>query len=337
MFIIFILLLMIAVLLLITCSIGTYEAPLMIEEPDETPHKVESSQSLGVVEYPYGETEGEEAGNGASGAGAASNEAINGTGGTTDETGESNPLSTEDGMEGDDEIIEDTFEIYSIEGTAVSMTGAAWERMLTWRNNAISLAENHENVIINMNPNENVVYLTFDDGPDANNTVKVIDTLIEYNVSATFFFTGDNMRRHRDVVRKTHEAGFSIGLHGYSHKSFRDLSASEITRELNESNELLETITGERSAIMRPPYGAVGDEEIELISGMDLTIYLWSLDTLDWSQSDANEILRNIKEYLRPGEIILMHAFSGQRLVPEILPSIIEFIRDEGFEIKALP
>jgi len=244
--------------------------------------------------------------------------------------------------ETDDDFADTTtggsFEIFSIEGTTETMSNDAWERMLSWRSNAVLLAERHRDaVILNMNPAENVVYLTFDDGPDPVNTVSVINTLLEYDVSATFFFTGENIRRHSDVVKKAHDAGFSLGLHGYSHKSFRDLSSDEIILELNESNDLLESITGERSTIMRPPYGAMGDEEIDILRNMNLTIYLWSLDTLDWAQTDADEILRNVKEYLRPGEIILMHAFSGQRLVPEILPAIIEFIRDEGFEMKALP
>ena len=245
-------------------------------------------------------------------------------------------------FEDDDEngalVLDDEFEIFSIEGTADSMTGDSWDRMVAWRSNAVLLAEQHrDNVFVNMNPVENVVYLTFDDGPDSRNTSRVIDTLIEYGVSATFFFTGENIQRHSDVVKKAFDAGFPIGLHGYSHTSFLNLTTDEIIAELNGTNDLLEAVTGERSTIMRPPYGAMGENEIEIISSLNLDIYLWSLDTLDWAQTDANEILRNIKEFLRPGEIILMHTPSAQRLVPEILPAIIEFIRDEGFEMRALP
>lgn len=244
--------------------------------------------------------------------------------------------------EPDDEIdwdsIYDDFEIFSIEGTADSITGDSWDRMLTWRSNATLLGEqNRDIVFVNMNPAENVVYLTFDDGPDSRNTVRVIDTLIEYDVSATFFFTGENIRRHGEVVKKAFDAGFPIGLHGYSHTSFLNMTADEIIAELNETNDLLEAITGERATMMRPPYGAMGEEEIEIISSLNLDIYLWSLDTLDWAQTEETMILQNIKDHLRPGEIILMHSPSGQRLVPEILPAIIEFIRDEGYEMKALP
>jgi len=228
-------------------------------------------------------------------------------------------------------------DVFSIEGTADSITDEKWDRMLVSREEHIRLAGQYrELVLVNMDPAKNVVYLTFDDGPDPVNTVRVINILKEHDVRATFFFTGENMRRHRDVVELAHAAGFSIGLHGYSHISFRDLTEEEIVNELTKSNDLLESITGKRATIMRPPYGAIGHEEIETIRNENLTIYLWSLDTLDWAQDDAGEILRNVQSYLRPGEIILMHAFSGQRLVPEILPSIIEFIQDSGYEMQAL-
>ena len=229
------------------------------------------------------------------------------------------------------------FEIYAIKGTAPAISGARLERMSAWREEAAVLAEKYREIVyINKNPAYNTVYLTFDDGPDPVNTVSVINTLIEYGVSGTFFFTGENIRRHPNVVKKAYEAGFPIGLHGYAHASFLTLTEDEIIAELNESNDLLEQITGARSTIMRPPFGAIGDREIEIIHSLGLTIYLWSLDTLDWAQTEAAEILRNVEEYLRPGEIILMHAFSGQARSAAILPRIIEFILEQGYEIKAL-
>ena len=229
------------------------------------------------------------------------------------------------------------FEIYEIKGTAASLTGIRWDSMRAWRENARHLADLHRGVVfVNKDPADSVVFLTFDDGPDPVNTVSVINTLKEYGVSGTFFFTRENIRRFPDVVRMTYEAGFPIGLHSYSHPHFTNLSAEEIIDELNRTNDELERITGSRATIMRPPYGSLDEREIAIINEMDLAIYLWSLDTLDWAQSDANEILRNVQDYLRPGEIILMHAFSGQAMSAAVLPQMIEFILEMGFEIKGL-
>jgi peptidoglycan/xylan/chitin deacetylase (PgdA/CDA1 family) len=87
---------------------------------------------------------------------------------------------------------------------------------------------------------------------------------------------------------------------------------------------------------MRTPYGSAGNREIEIIRDQGYLVYLWSLDTLDWAQDNSADILQNIKDYLRSGDIILMHAFSGQSRSAAILPEIIEFIISMGFEIRAL-
>ena len=303
----------------------------MTGEPVDTPYSQEEDESFSVYDYVFddGYDESEDY---IEDEYARAHENTHG-----DEEEPGNDIAGEPGNTAADPDNEH-FQIYSIEGTTGNLNADSWERQLAWRDNAVLLAEQYRDIIkINMSPSENVVYLTFDDGPDQNNTVSVINTLIEYGVSATFFFTGENMERHSNVVRQAFDAGFAIGLHGYAHASFQELTADEITAELKESNDILEAITGERASTMRPPYGAVGEDEISTISELDLKIYLWSLDTFDWAQTDSDEILRNIKDYLRPGEIILMHAFSGQKLVPEILPEIIEFIRDEGFEMRALP
>lgn len=230
------------------------------------------------------------------------------------------------------------YEVYDVLGTADSIIGTSWDDMLTARKGLTEFSERYRDLVfVNMMPDEKVVYLTFDDGPDSINTVSVMNTLMEYNAEATFFFTGENIEWYGDVVKQVHDNGFTIGLHSYNHPSLIELSAADVQNQLDITNSTLEAITGKRASIMRPPYGDINDDVIETIRGLDERIYLWSLDTLDWAQNDKNEILRNIKENLRPGDIILMHAFTGQTLTPEILPEIIEFIQSQGYQMKALP
>lgn len=230
------------------------------------------------------------------------------------------------------------FEIYPIKGHVASITGSKLNNLQSWRKRASKLAEKYrDTVFVNMNPAENAVYLTIDDGPDAVNTLKMMDILVEYGVSATFFFPGWTMKEHKEVVKQVYDAGFPIGLHGYSHKSMRELTEKEIIAELNSSNDLLEKITGFRTTIMRPPFGAVGDKQIKIISGQNFKIYLWSIDVLDWAVTTPAEILQNIKKNLRPGDIILMHSGTTQPKSAKILPSVIEFIKESGYEIRALP
>ncbi|WP_312645585.1 polysaccharide deacetylase family protein [Hydrogenoanaerobacterium sp.] len=230
------------------------------------------------------------------------------------------------------------YEIYDIRGTADSITGVKWENMLAQRSASTEFAKQYRNLVfVNMNPDENTVYLTFDDGPDPTNTVSVMNTLLKYDVGATFFFTGENMRQNNAVVKQVHDNGFAIGLHGYDHTSLVTLPEADVKSQLNNTNDLLEKTIGKRASIMRPPYGDLDDSTIQTIGALNERIYLWSLDTLDWAQKDESEILRNVKENLRPGDIILMHAAAGMPLSAKILPEMIEYIQLQGYEMKALP
>lgn len=230
------------------------------------------------------------------------------------------------------------FEIYQILGTADSITGLRWKNMLTHRSSSVKLAEKYRNLVfVNMNPNEKSVYLTFDDGPDLTNTKSVMNTLIKYNAKATFFFTGENMKKYKSIVKMVYDNGFKIGIHGYDHTSLASLPHEEIENQLNKTNDILEEITGKRSSLMRPPYGDLNYCAINTIKSLNELIFLWSLDTLDWAQSDKSEILRNIKENLRPGDIILMHTSADKPLTAQILPEIIEYIQSQGYKMEVLP
>lgn len=229
------------------------------------------------------------------------------------------------------------FEIYEIKGAAKSISGVKLEKMDESRLVQERLAELYRGtVFVNMDPAQKVVYLTFDDGPDPVNTVKVINTLKKYGVSATFFFLGEQMVQHKAVVKQVHDAGFAIGLHGHTHTSMKKFTREQLVAELKKSNDVLEKITGTRSTIVRPPYGDIGRKEIETMRGQNFKIYFWSIDTLDWTQG-SQEVLQTIKQHLRPGDIILMHATASNSNSADILSQIIEHIQKMGYKMSALP
>jgi peptidoglycan/xylan/chitin deacetylase (PgdA/CDA1 family) len=229
-------------------------------------------------------------------------------------------------------------EIYTIAGTSPGVTGQMWQNMLTWRQESVQYAEKYRgDLYINNDPADLKVYLTFDDGPDTENTLKIMNTLLEYNAPATFFFTGQSMSGHPDIVRQIHRNGFSIGLHGLDHSRFTLMSESDLRLQIEQSNNILYTLTGTTTDFTRPPYGDINDTVIQNLATLNQKTYLWSIDTLDWAQKDPTAILRNIQDNLRPGDIILMHCSYGQPLSAQILPEIITYIRAQGYELAALP
>lgn len=183
-----------------------------------------------------------------------------------------------------------------------------------------------------------VVYLTFDDGPDAVNTPSIIKTLVKYKAGGTFFFTGKNMLAYKPVVKSAHDNGFAIGLHGYDHTSFAKLSEAGLRDDVNKTNGVLYSITKRYSVLTRPPYGSMNNSAKNTLSSMGMKNCLWTVDTRDWAKKDASEVLLSIKQHpLRSGDVILMHSGTGQSRSAQVLPQIIEYLRSQGFEPVNLP
>ena len=93
----------------------------------------------------------------------------------------------------------------------------------------------------------------------------------------------------------------------------------------------IEALIGKRPTLFRNPYGAYDDRVVGTALGMGMDCIQWDIDTLDWTGNSAYEIRERIRSRLRNGSIILMHN-AGEHTA-EALPSIIEMIRSEGYEI----
>src|SRR5207302_10259483 len=127
------------------------------------------------------------------------------------------------------------------------------------------------------------IALTFDDGPHPQNTERLVRTLSERIIPATFFVLGQNVKRWPDTVRLIHEAGHEIGNHAWSHSSFEHLSDKTIIQELVETNEIIRQASSQESTIYRPPYGAISQHQRRLIKArLGLRLILWNVDCLDW-------------------------------------------------------
>ncbi|MDR2736851.1 MAG: polysaccharide deacetylase family protein [Gracilibacteraceae bacterium] len=223
-------------------------------------------------------------------------------------------------------------EIYEIAGTSPGVTGQAWQNMTDWRRQSVQYAAQHRGrLYINANTSTGLIYLTFDDGPGSQNTPQIINILREHNIAATFFCTGKSMEAHPEIIKQLAGNGFAIGLHGWDHKRFTAMSETELIHQIEQSNELLHSLTGRFTTITRPPYGDINETVIETLAAQNQKVFLWSIDTMDWAQKDPQDVLRNIQDNLRPGDIILMHCGDGQPLTARILPDIIQYIRDQGY------
>ncbi len=136
--------------------------------------------------------------------------------------------------------------------------------------------------------------LTFDDGPSATWTPKLLDILASHNVRATFFVLGERAKADSDLVRRMAKAGHLIGNHSWDHPNMARSSAETIREQLKRTQNMLEQITGAPIKFFRPPYGARRPAVFKIAREMGLNVVLWNAMTSDWSDPSAQRIALRI-------------------------------------------
>jgi len=222
-------------------------------------------------------------------------------------------------------------------GESAYLTEEQVRNMAEWRKAAVELAKQHPDQVFYCGPaDQKMVALTFDDGPDEIITPEVLDVLREYDVKASFFFKGNKVKRYRSVVKRVQDEGHLVLSHAYSHQELDKMSADEISREITAAEDALWEVTGQKSAMLRPPFGAVNEDVIKESAQHGHTLILWSIDTLDWSHKDRYHIARNVLDNVRNGDIILMHSDEDKGETAAALPLIIEGLRKAGYRMVTL-
>ena len=151
---------------------------------------------------------------------------------------------------------------------------------------------------------ENVVALTFDDGPHVTYTSELLDGLKQRGVVASFFVLGEHVEGNEELILRMKEEGHLIGNHTFSHVKLDTLSDSAACDEVRRTCEVIEAVTGEKVEYIRPPYGAY-NEELECM--INLNKVLWTVDPQDWNTTDTNAIVRHVVNNVKDGDIILLH------------------------------
>ncbi len=163
---------------------------------------------------------------------------------------------------------------------------------------------------------DNLIALTFDDGPGTESSEKILRILAENNAHATFFIVGYNLDERPEIVKKAAEQGNEIGNHTKGHKNLSKSTDSEIREQINYVNDKVESLTGKRPVLLRAPGGnfqGVTDK-------VGMPLIQWDIDTNDWRHKDTssgrteeqrnseiNAIVEHVMTNVAPGDIILMH------------------------------
>ena len=172
-----------------------------------------------------------------------------------------------------------------------------------------------------------MIAFTFDDGPNAESTNRILDAFEANNASATFFIVGNRTDRNAnaDCVRRMVEKGFQLGNHTYDHTHY---GSDVVIEDITTCSDVLNEISGQRPSAFRPTGGYLSDIIRTNCGG---PIILWSVDTEDWKKRDGDKICERILESARDGDIVLMHDIyeSTADSIEMVIPKLLE----EGYQI----
>lgn len=180
-----------------------------------------------------------------------------------------------------------------------------------------------------MDHNDHSVYLTFDDGPIPESTPFILQTLAEFDVKATFFMVGDNVRKYPNLFRQIVSAGHQVGNHTYHHLGgFKHIAKTYID-DTERANDLI------GSHLFRPPHGCISHGQYLWLK-RKYRIVMWDLVTRDYSKwLTADDVYENVRRYARNGSIITFHdSLKSIDKLRTALPRSLKWLKEQGYEFK---
>ncbi|GIP39276.1 polysaccharide deacetylase family sporulation protein PdaB [Paenibacillus sp. J31TS4] len=157
---------------------------------------------------------------------------------------------------------------------------------------------------------EKVIALTFDDGPDPTETPIILDLLKEYNAHATFFVVGNRVDKFPELVKRELAEGHELANHTYHHSYFRkQASVSRFRDEVRRTQESIQSVTGQRPHLFRPPGGYYSETLVQAAreAGYLTVLWSWHQDTKDWQSPGVDKIVGKVLSNARNGDIVLFH------------------------------
>ncbi|UOQ95215.1 polysaccharide deacetylase family protein [Halobacillus shinanisalinarum] len=173
---------------------------------------------------------------------------------------------------------------------------------------------------------EKLVAITFDNGPHKKGTPLVLDVLAEYDAKATFFMIGKRIKHYPETVREVAKQGHEIGNHTWDHSSFDRLPASEVKRQLVDTQQVIQDVTGLTTNLVRLPFGEGLPEAYE--SNFDV-VPSTITPNKDWNLTNASEIAHYVTSNVEDGSIIMLSDL--RPTTPKALKMILEGLSERGY------
>jgi peptidoglycan/xylan/chitin deacetylase (PgdA/CDA1 family) len=175
------------------------------------------------------------------------------------------------------------------------------------------------------------IAMTFDDGPHATLTPKLLDILKARNIKATFFVIGKNAAEYPDILKRISAEGHEIANHSWSHPDLAKLPQDTMRSEISRTQDAITNTIARPVTLLRPPYGALSAAQRHYVhDSYGYRIILWDVDPLDWRRPGAAVVSERILKGVKPGSIILSHDIHPGTI--EAMPATLDALLARGFQ-----
>ena len=179
---------------------------------------------------------------------------------------------------------------------------------------------------------DNIIYLTFDDGPTPEVTQWTLDILNQYNAKATFFCIGNNVKKHPEIFQQIINENHAVGNHTFNHKKGWKTKTSAYIDDVIKASQYI------NSNLFRPPYGKIKPKQAKKLIQQDYHIIMWDVISIDWSNSITKEkCYENVIENTNSGSIVVFHdskkAFKNMKYT---LPKVLKHFSKLGYKFNSI-
>ena len=164
--------------------------------------------------------------------------------------------------------------------------------------------------------------------------LNIAKLLVEHGFCATFFVGGKWVERNPNALLSLYNMGMEIGNHGYLHRDHRLLSLQKNVDEILLTERLVDAHLKAfpnyaNSKLFAPPSGSVGVDMFSACNNLGYKVIMWTRDTIDWRDHDADLIYNRAIKDVQAGDLVLMHPTDATL---SALPRILEYIKSVGLK-----
>lgn len=202
----------------------------------------------------------------------------------------------------------------------------------------MSFIEKYDCAFLGRDPEEKVIYLTFDAGYENGNVARILDTLKKHHAPGAFFVLDHLVRCNTDLVRRMADEGHLVCNHTMRHRDMSAMTEEQFRSELEGLEQLLRDETGlEMAKFYRPPEGRFSEDNLKWAEEMGYTTVFWSLAYADWDnnkQPDPEKALALLDANIHNGAIVLLHPTSVTNA--DILDRLLTKWEADGYRFGSL-